>query len=284
MESSGAQRSATATQRSRRRVLVVAMDELVGGELVGELRDHLRDAGAVEVMVIAPAVEETAFQHALGDVDSATAAAGKRLEASMAELSRAGIEALGAVGDSDPVIAAADALQQFAAEEVLIVARAEDQARWFEDGLFERAQEELQPAVRMVTVRREEGEWSPHLAGIEESGPGRKPPPEAEHELVLSPNLPRFTPGDLAGIVIAIVGTVVVAILAATGPGVESAGGAAQILIAIAVSLVNLAHVVGLTIMESIRYRGGLQRAFRNLSTFGTPLAIVVNALITLLG
>jgi hypothetical protein len=152
------QQNGAAAQRSRRRVLVVAMDELIGGELIGELRDHLREAGAVEVMVIAPAVEQTMFQHALGDVDSATAEAGRRLEASMAELSRGGIEALGEIGDSDPVIAAGDALRQFIADEVLIVARAEGQARWFEDGLFERAREELRPPVQMITVKREQGE------------------------------------------------------------------------------------------------------------------------------
>jgi hypothetical protein len=268
---------------SRSRVLVLAIDELTGPELLRELHAHLHEAGATEVMVIAPAVEQTVFQHALGDVDSAAEEAGRRLETSIAEMRRAGIPVLGEVGDSDPILAAADALRQFLADEVLIVARAEDQARWYEDGLFERAQQELRPAVRMVTVRREQDGEMPHLAGVEESGPGLAPPPGAEHEVQLSPNLPRFSRGDLAGIVVAIVGTVTAAILAGTGPGPDSAGGAAQILIAIGIALVNLAHVVGLTMMESVNYRGGPQRAFRNLSTIGTPLAVLANALITLL-
>lgn len=264
------------------RLLVVATDEVSGPELIGDLRGQL-GAGPSEVVVISPAVEKSAFHHALGDVDTASREAQRRLQASLEELGRAGIVALGEVGDSDPVVAAEDALRQFDADEVLIVAHAEEQARWFEDGLFERAKSELQPAVRMVLVRRDSDLGPPHLAGVEESGPGRKPEPGAEHELELSANLPRFTPGDLAGIVVAVVGTIVVIVLAATGPGSDTGGGAAQILIAMGVALINMAHVVGLVLLESVHYRGGWQHFFRNLSLIATPTAIVVNAAITLL-
>jgi hypothetical protein len=267
-------------QRSASRVLVIVTDELSGRDVIDELRRHLRDEGPSEVMVIAPAVEKTAFRHALGDVDSATAEARRRLDASLAELRGAGIAVMGEVGDSDPLTAAKDALLRYPADEVLIVAHAEDQARWFEDGLFERAQEALYPALRMVEVRREDN-GEPRLAGIEEAGPGRKGP--RERELQLSLNLPPLTRGDLAGILIAIVGTIAAIVLAATGPGAESAGGAAQILIAMGVALINMAHVVGLLLLESVDYHGGWQRFFRNLSLTATPLAILVNALITIL-
>jgi hypothetical protein len=268
---------------SRTRVLVLATEELTGKELVEELRGHLREAGSTEVMVIVPAVEKTAFQHALGDVDKAVKEAEQRLETSLEELDRAGIPALGEVGDSDPLLAAEDALREFVADEVMIVAHARDQARWFENDLFERAQEELRPALRLVTVRRDDDEREPHLAGIEEAGPGHRPPPGAGHELTLSPNMPRFTAGDLVGILVAIVGTILAIVLAAAGPGAESAGGAAQILIAMAVALINMAHVVGLTLLESVGHHGGWQRFFRNLSMVATPAAVVANGLISLL-
>lgn len=276
------ERDTESTLRPPTRLLVVATDEVAGPELIGDLRGQL-GAGPSEVVVISPAVEKSAFHHALGDVDAASREARRRLQASLDELGRAGIAALGEVGDSDPVTAAQDALREFDADEVLIVAHAEDQARWFEDGLFDRAKTELQPAVRMVSVRRDDEAGPLHLAGVEESGPGREPEPGAEHELELSANLPRFTPGDLAGIVVAIVGTIVVAVLAATGPGSDTGGGAAQILIAMGVALINLAHVVGLVLLESVHYRGGWQHFFRNLSLTATPMAIVVNAAITLL-
>jgi hypothetical protein len=268
--------------RATVRLLVVAMDEVTGPELIAELRKNLPEAAPAEVMVIAPAVERTAFRHALGDVDSATREAKQRLQASLEQLEQGGIHALGEVGDSDPVTAAQDALREFLADEVLIVAHAGSEARWFENGLFERAQEELHPAVRMIEISHEEGDPSPHVAGVEESGPGRRTAPSAKHELSLSANLPRFARGDLVGIVIAIVGTIVTAVLAATGPPSDSAGGAAQILIAIAVALINMAHVVGLLLFESVHYRGGFQRFFRDLSMTATPLAILVVGAISL--
>jgi hypothetical protein len=49
-------------------------------------------------------------------------------------------------------------------------------------------------------------------------------------------------------------------------------------------ALINMAHVVGLTLLESVRYRGGWQRFFRNLSLTATPLAIAANLLLTLFG
>jgi hypothetical protein len=77
-----------------------------------------------------------------------------------------------------------------------------------------------------------------------------------------------------------VLGTIVVAILAAaiaSGSGHESGWEAVAILIAIGVALVNLAHVVGLGIFESIRYRGGFARLFRSIALTITPLAILVN-------
>jgi len=277
------QRNGEATLQPHPRVLIVATDDVAGPELIEDLRGHLGEVDATEVVVTSPAVEKSAFRHALGDVDAASMEAGRRLETSLDELNRAGISASGEIGDSDPLIAAGDALRQFAADEVLIVAHASDQARWFEDGLFERAQTELEPVVRMVTLRRDEEEGPPHLVAVEESGPGLDPEPGADQEIEISPNLPRLTRGGLAGILIAIVGTIVVIVLAGTGPGTDSAGGAAQILIAMAVALINMAHVVGLTRLESVHYRGGWQRFFSRLSLTATPLAIVANALISIL-
>jgi hypothetical protein len=83
-----------------------------------------------------------------------------------------------------------------------------------------------------------------------------------------------------------IFGTIVVAVLAAAvtaDNGSVSGRAAAAILIAIGIALVNTAHVVGLTLMESVRYRGGFAKLFRYLSLVGTPLAVLIN-LILLLG
>lgn len=257
-------------------------DALTEPELIDELHRQLPQ-GEAQIMVVSPAVEKSAFHHALGDVDTASREARQRLDLSLRELRDRGYSAIGEVGDSDPIVAAEDILRQYPADEVLIVAHSEDQARWFEDGLFERAQEQLYPAVRLISIRHGDA-GDAHLTDVKRSGPGRKPPADIDRDLKLSPNLPRFTRGDLIGIVVAIVGTFVAAVLAASGPDSESAAGAVQILIAMGVALINLAHVVGLTLLESVRYRGGWQRFLRNLSLIATPLAVLANLALTLFG
>ena len=83
--------------------------------------------------------------------------------------------------------------------------------------------------------------------------------------------------------VIGVVGTIVAIVLAAAGPGPETAAGAASFLVAMGIALVNMAHVVGLTLFESVRYRGGWETFFRSLALVGTPLAVAVNLAILLL-
>ena len=263
------------------RLLAIVTDTVEGPESVEALTGH-EDADRVEVRLVLPAVEETPFRHALGDVDRPAREAGERLEASLEELRRSGISASGAVGDPDPVLAAKDALREEPADEVVIFERAPDQARWFEDGLFERAREEIAPPLRMVLVSPGDN-GAPHIVAVEDADAGRATPEGAESELEISENLPRFSRGDLGGMVIGVVGTIVAIVLAAAGPGPETAAGAASILIAMGIALVNMAHVVGLTLFESVRYRGGWETFFRSLALVGTPLAVAVNLAILLL-
>jgi hypothetical protein len=45
-------------------------------------------------------------------------------------------------------------------------------------------------------------------------------------------------------------------------------------------ALINVAHVVGLTLFESVHYRGGSQRLFAWLLLYGSPAAIVASLLV----
>ena len=44
-----------------------------------------------------------------------------------------------------------------------------------------------------------------------------------------------------------------------------------------------MAHVVGLTLFDSVSYRGGFAKLFRTLSLVVTPTAVLINLLIVLL-
>jgi hypothetical protein len=258
------------------RLLAIVPDSIEGPEPIEELRRHEANGG-VELRVVVPAVEASAFRHTLGDIDEPRAEAEKRLRATLDLLQRNGVEAAGEVGDPDPVQAAQDALLKAPADEILIFEHEDDQSRWFEEGLFDRAKAGLEPPLRMVVLHAKR-DGAEEVVEVEEAGRGTVDP-DADKE-VGSAYLPGLTRGDFAGMVAGILGTIVVAILAAavaSGGGDETGRQAAAILIAIATALINMAHVVGLTLMESVRYRGGFAKFFRNLALIGTPIAVVVN-------
>jgi len=266
-----------------RRVIAVVTDELHGDEPMEQICAHA-DGDGVEVRVVVPAVEASPLEHTLGDIDGPRRQAEERLERALMVLRRSDATVSGEVGDPDPVQAAQDALLKAPADEVLIFEHCEAQAQWYENGLLERAQESLEPPLRMVFLESADGQPD-HVTDVAESGRGTINP-IADKEVGGGAYVPGMTRSDFAGMVAGIAGTVVVAILAAAvagGSGHESGWEAVAILIAIGVALANLAHVVGLTIFESIRYRGGFAKFFRTVALVITPLAIAVNAAILIL-
>jgi hypothetical protein len=271
------------TEATRHRVLAIVTDRVGGPESVAQIR-HDADGGELELRVVVPAVEASPFQHTLGDIDEPRQEAEARLREVLEELRRSGIEAAGEVGDPDPVQAAQDALLKAPADEVVIFENVGDQARWFEDGLFEKARESLQPPLRMVEVHHEDGGGGDRVVDVETAGPGLENL-DAEHE-VGSAYVPNLSRADFAGMVAGILGTIIVAVLAAAvtaGEGTKETGWeAVAILIAIGVALANMAHVVGLTLFESVHYRGGFARFFRILALVITPAAVLINLAILL--
>jgi len=258
---------------------VIAPAEVDGAALREEI-ERKPSGERTHVHLIAPAVAGSPVQHAMGDVDEGAERARERLEQAMQELKRSRMRVSGGVGDADPLIAAEDALAIFPADEVLIVTHREAETEWFEDGLFDRAAERLHPPLSHAVVS---GPGQGGVSEVERSGAGVPEREAADHEVELSPNLPPFARTDLAGIAVAIVGTVLLAILAANaGDHSNTAFAATRILIAIAFALINMAHVVGLLFFDSVRYRGPAQTLFRTLSLVGTPIAVVVSLLLGL--
>jgi hypothetical protein len=261
------------------RLLAVVTGDPLGPEPIREIHPDGdgRAKDAIDLRVVVPAVEPNAFRHMMGDVDEPKKEAEARLERVLGELRANGIEATGEVGDADPIQAAQDALLKEPRDEIVIFEHEHEQARWFEEGLLEKAEAGLEPPLRFVVLHSDES-GEEHVVGVETSGPGTRDPIEG-HEIGSS-YLPGLSRGDFAGMVAGIFGTIVAAILAAAigvGDDDEAGRAAAAILIAIGIALVNMAHVVGLTLMESVRYRGGFAKFFRYLSLTATPLAVLVN-------
>ena len=94
-------------------VLVVALDAVTPADV--------RDA---EVLVVAPALNSW-LRRWLSDEDAARRKAEGRAAAVVERLEIRGVHAEGRVGDGDPLLAIADALPTFHADEIVIAAEAE---------------------------------------------------------------------------------------------------------------------------------------------------------------
>ena len=132
-----------------RRILVIA-NETVGAEA---LRDCIekKSAGVREnVLVVSPALAQSAVQHWASDEDPGRAEAQTRLDDSLARLRHAGISARGEIGDSEPLQAIEDALRTFGADEIIISTHPEGKSQWLERGVVSAARERFAVPITHV--------------------------------------------------------------------------------------------------------------------------------------
>jgi hypothetical protein len=133
-----------------RRILVVA-NETVGGHTLRSLILERSLDVQEQVLVVTPALNSP-LRHWTSDEDDARAAAQDRLDASLAKLEEAGVQASGEVGDGDPVQAIEDALRTFGADEIIISTHPEGRSNWLERGVVEKARERFAVPIRHVVV------------------------------------------------------------------------------------------------------------------------------------
>jgi hypothetical protein len=133
-----------------RRILVVANETVGGFTLRSLILERSLDVQE-QVLVVTPALNSP-LRHWTSDEDDARAAAQERLDASLAKLSQAGVQARGEVGDGDPVQAIEDALRTFGADEIIISTHPEGRSNWLERGVVEKARERFAVPIRHVVV------------------------------------------------------------------------------------------------------------------------------------
>ena len=101
--------------------------------------------------MVTPALNSPLW-HWVSDEDQARADAQERLNASLATLADAGVQARGEVGDGDPLQAMEDALRTFGADEIIISTPPEGRSHWLERGVVERARERFAVPITHVVV------------------------------------------------------------------------------------------------------------------------------------
>jgi nucleotide-binding universal stress UspA family protein len=133
-----------------RRILVIANETVGGGALRAEIKRR-SEGWREQVLVVCPALNAP-LRHWVSDEDAARVAAQERLEASLARLAEAGIDARGEIGDGDPLQAMEDALRTFGADEVIISTHPEGRSHWLERGVVTGARERFTvPITHVVT-------------------------------------------------------------------------------------------------------------------------------------
>jgi hypothetical protein len=98
------------------------------------------DLDTAEVLVVSPAVNESAVAFWMSDSDEAIADAQSTAEATAAQLRENGAHARATTGESEPLLALQDALATFPADRVLVFVRADDAARYREDDVIGEAE------------------------------------------------------------------------------------------------------------------------------------------------
>jgi hypothetical protein len=140
----------TARTNDIRRILAVANETVEGATLIRAVCALARERPA-EVLVIVPALNSR-LRFWTSDEDEARRAAEARLHRCLAALDRAGIAAAGQVGDADPVLAIADVLSTFAADELVISTHPRGRSHWSSRRVVERARQRFGLPVRHVVV------------------------------------------------------------------------------------------------------------------------------------
>jgi len=104
------------------------------------------------ILIIAPALNSR-LRHYASDTDRAVADAHDRLATAVEGLGERGVEAIGVVGDADPLQAIEDTLPLYAPLEIVISTYPEGKSNWLERGIVERARERFDVPVSHVVSR-----------------------------------------------------------------------------------------------------------------------------------
>src|SRR4051794_17702061 len=132
------------------KLLVLASDP-VGADDVRQALPGNGDVSGAEVLVVAPAVNESPVRFWMSDSDDAIAKAQETAGQTADELRSEGAQARATTGEAEPLLALQDALAAFPADRVLVFVREGDAARYREDDVVGEAERRFGVPVTEVT-------------------------------------------------------------------------------------------------------------------------------------
>jgi hypothetical protein len=132
-----------------KKILAVVSEPISGDALKSAVGRE--SAESAEVLVVAPALNSR-LRFLASDPDDAIARADAVQEETVERLDEAGIDAAGDTGESDPLLAVQDALQTYAADEIVFCTHGENGRNWLEEGVVDEARERFEQPVTHLIV------------------------------------------------------------------------------------------------------------------------------------
>src|SRR5436305_1253144 len=114
------------------KLLVLTSEPISAQQLRQALSAEIEPEDA-EVMVVAPALQESGLRFWMSDADKAIAEADAVRRQTVERLGSEGVPASGDTGESDPQMAIQDALQSFDADRIVVFTHQADEGRYRED-------------------------------------------------------------------------------------------------------------------------------------------------------
>jgi hypothetical protein len=131
------------------KLLVLATDPVDASDLRSALDGE--DLDGAEVLVVSPAVNESALAFWVSDSDEAILDAESTARTTADALSRAGARTRAQAGESEPLLALQDALTTFPADRVVVFTREDESSRYREEDVVGEARRRFGVPVTGVT-------------------------------------------------------------------------------------------------------------------------------------
>ena len=114
------------------KLLVLTSEAITADQLRNALPGEI-DPTDAEVMVVAPALQESGLRFWMSDADEAIAQADEVRREAVNKLGEGGVSASGDTGESDPGTAIQDALQTFEADRIVLFTHSAEEKEYLED-------------------------------------------------------------------------------------------------------------------------------------------------------
>ena len=133
-----------------KKILALVSEPISGDALKTAIGSE--EAEDAEVLVVAPALNESKVRFWASDPDGSIERAEAVADETVERMDEEGVAAAGDTGESDPLLALQDALATFAAEEIVLCTRSGGERNWLEEGVVEEAKARFDTPVRHLEM------------------------------------------------------------------------------------------------------------------------------------